>query len=167
MEPSRDRTNDPVSAARGRFALLVAAVACGILAVQGWQAWTARDARVEGVVDAGAAGPLSPRVAGPSVAVEIDFGNGVRYEYAALPWFEGMTVGDALDAAAALRPAIAFREQGTGAGAFLDALGGVANEGAQRRNWLYSIDGRSGEVSYRVAPLLPGTRVLWSFAAGE
>jgi hypothetical protein len=171
METSRDRTNDPVSAARGRFAALLAVVAGVALALQGWQAWTARDAQVEGVVegvvDAGAAGPPSSPVEGPSVSVEIDFGNGVRYEYAALPWFEGMTVGDALDAAAAARPAIAFREQGTGAGAFLDALGGIANEGADRRNWLYRVDGRPGEVSYRVAPLQPGMRVLWSFAAGE
>jgi hypothetical protein len=105
--------------------------------------------------------------AGPSVALAIDFGNGIRCEYAALPWFPGMTVGDALDAASAARPGLEFAAWGRESQAFLTSLGGIANEGREGRNWLYRIDGRPGEVSFRIAKLEAQARVLWIFTTGE
>lgn len=108
-----------------------------------------------------------PAPAGEQVALTIDFGNGARREFDALPWREGMTVGDAMAAAREFQPAIAYTQRGTAAGAFLTSLEGVANEGSDGRNWLYRVDDLPGESSFAVHPLAPGQRVLWIFDRGE
>lgn len=104
---------------------------------------------------------------GPTVGLTIDFGNHIRREYDALAWSADMTVGAALDAAAAAHPGLAFRQQGEGAMTFLVEFDGVANQGGGGRNWLYSVDGRHAKVSFRVCPLKPGQRVLWAFRQEE
>jgi hypothetical protein len=102
-----------------------------------------------------------------SVILTIDFGNGARLHYDALPWHAEMTVGEVMDLAARFRPGIAYLSIGEGPGALLTSLGGVANEGAGGRNWLYQVGDRRGDVSFAVCPLSPGDRVLWSFEVGE
>ncbi|QDT70878.1 hypothetical protein I41_00310 [Lacipirellula limnantheis] len=110
----------------------------------------------------------TPRTAaGETVALEIDFGNGARREYAALPYRDGMTVGDALRLARDFGPGLAFASQGEGKMSFLTSLDGVANQGPGGRCWLYEIDGKPGDVSYEVQPLVAGQRVLWRFAEPE
>ena len=104
---------------------------------------------------------------GETVALEIDFGNGAKREFAALPWRAGMTVADLMLQAREFRPGIDFTQQGEGAGGFLTSLDGLQNQGASGRNWRYEVDGRHGEVSFSVQDLQPGMRVLWEFAAEE
>ena len=108
-----------------------------------------------------------PAVAGEMVALEIDFGNGARREYAALPYRDDMTVGDALRLARDFGPGLAFTHQGEGELSFLTSLDGVANQGAGGRFWLYQVDGERADVSYEVQPLSAGQRVLWQFKEPE
>lgn len=100
---------------------------------------------------------------GETAALEIDFGNGVRKEFAALAWREGMTVADLLTVASEFRPGVNFTVEGSGGGGFLTSLDGVKNQGGSGRNWRYQVDGRHGEVSFSLQPLTPGARVLWEF----
>ncbi|MBX3433838.1 MAG: DUF4430 domain-containing protein [Pirellulales bacterium] len=110
---------------------------------------------------------LSPSPQGASASLAIDFGNGARREFAALPWRPQMTVADLMEAAREFRPGIVYEQQGTGAGAFLTALEGVAGEGAGGRWWQYLVNGRPANDSFGVHQLNAGDRVLWRFAAGD
>ncbi len=104
---------------------------------------------------------------GETVALEIDFGNGAKKEFSALPWRAGMTVADLMLQAREFCPGIDFTQQGKGAGGFLTSVDGLRNQGASGRNWRYEVDGRHGEVSFSVQELQPGMHVLWEFAGEE
>ena len=112
--------------------------------------WTPRDAPV-----------------GEAVGLSIDFGNGARREFDALPWQAGMTVADLMNAAREFRPEIAFRHQGEGASALLTSLEGVGGEGPGGRYWLYWVNDEPAHDSFGIHPLKPGDRVLWRFTAEE
>lgn len=109
----------------------------------------------------------SPRPQGETVALEIDFGNGASKQFAALPWREGLTVADLLQAAAEFRPGIAFTQKGEGETGFLTALDGLKNGGAGGRNWRYEVNGQHGQASFCLQQLEPSDRVLWKFAGEE
>jgi hypothetical protein len=109
----------------------------------------------------------SPRPAGETVSLTVDFGNGARREFT-LPWTEGMTVGELMERARDALPGIAFSQQGEGKMAFLTSLEGVANEqGASGRYWLYSVDGQHAKVSFAEQPVDAGAAILWEFRRGE
>ena len=79
-----------------------------------------------------------------------------------------MTLGELMEQGRTFRPALTFAFKGEGPMAFLTSLEGVANEtGAEGRYWLYSVDGKHGEVSFAVQPLAAGAAVLWEFRRGE
>lgn len=122
----------------------------------------------DAVVDAAAASwTPAPRPNGETVALVIDFGNGARREFAALAYRDGMTVGDLMRQARDFRPPIRFATKGEGEMSFLTSLENVGNEGGGGRNWLYSVDGKTGEMSFEICPLTPGAAVLWEFRQGE
>jgi hypothetical protein len=102
-----------------------------------------------------------------TVSLAIDFGNGARREFAALPWKDGMTVADLLKSATAFRPGLAFSQQGEGAQAFLTSLDGVAGRAEGSRFWLYEVNGEPGKVSFAIQRLAAGDRVLWAFKPPE
>ncbi|MCH8840762.1 MAG: hypothetical protein IH831_08835 [Planctomycetes bacterium] len=104
---------------------------------------------------------------GSTVALEIDFGNGAKWQFAALPWQAGMTVAQLMEVAREFRPGIEFDQQGEGAGGLLTAIDGLKNEGSGGRNWRYRVDDHNGEVSFCLQPIEPGMRVLWEFATGD
>ena len=87
----------------------------------------------------------SPRPEGPSVSLEVDYGNGARRSWAALPWTQGMSVLDALVAAAAFRPGLTYELRGTDQAALVTSIDGLLNLGDGGRNWLYSVDGERGD----------------------
>jgi hypothetical protein len=93
------------------------------------------------------------------VSLTIDFGNGRRQEFESVAWHQGMTVADSLSAARGL----ATSQKGSGSGAFLTEINGVANEGADGRNWMYEVNGAGADRSFAVYVLRPGDRVLWTF----
>jgi hypothetical protein len=102
-----------------------------------------------------------------AVALEIDFGNGARREFAALRWSSGMTVADVMKLAASFRPGLSYSQQGSGAGAYLTSVDGVTAEASIGRFWIYEINGKSGKVSFAIQPLAAGDRVLWAFKQPE
>lgn len=100
---------------------------------------------------------------GETVRLTLDFGNGVRKEFASLAWQPNMTVADVLAAAEAYRPGITYVQQGVGESGFLTSLDGLGNEGAGGRNWLYRVDDRHAHVSFCLEKVEPGMHVLWTF----
>jgi hypothetical protein len=110
---------------------------------------------------------VPPEAGLETVSLEVDFGNGARREYAALPWREGMTVGDQMRLAQAYRPGLRFSSTGQGELTLLTSLDGVANEGPGGRSWFYELDGQAAQQSYEVQPLAAGERVLWVFKRSE
>jgi hypothetical protein len=131
----------------------------------------------EGDAATQADGPAAERAAAESadlpanqtVGLAIDFGDGRRREWKSIAWREAFTVADAL---AAVREegvkankvaALSFSQQGTGASAFLSEMDGVANEGAERRNWMYRVNGERADRSFAIYELKPGDQVLWTF----
>jgi hypothetical protein len=101
-----------------------------------------------------------------SASLVVDYGDGVEVHFTDLKWREGMTVLDALSAAKAHRHGIAFTQRGTGSSALVTKIGDVANEG-DGKNWIYSVNGKTGEVSAGVQQLKGGDAVLWRFQKYE
>jgi len=103
------------------------------------------------------------RPSGQQVLLTINYGGGRPLQNEEAPWRVGMTVADLLQG----EPRVSFAVQGSGASAFLTQLGGIANEGAGGRNWVYSVNGKPGDRSFAVYELQPNDHVLWTFARGE
>jgi hypothetical protein len=104
---------------------------------------------------------------GESISLAVDFGDRRRQQYEPIVWRDGMTVRDALAAAADSSGSATFAQQGSGEAAFLTQIDGVENEGADGRNWTYTVNGKLGDRSFAIYPLRPGDQVLWTFAAGQ
>ena len=109
----------------------------------------------------------APRPASETVSLTIDFGNGARRTFAALPWHDGIMLADLMAEARHFRPSITYAQTGTGAQAFLTSLEGVAQQAGQGNFWFYEINGKRGTCSFGVQPLNPGDRVLWTFGPQE
>jgi len=105
----------------------------------------------------------APQPTGQTVRLTIDFGNGAKKEFAALPWQSDMTVADLLVAARQFRPNITFMQLGEGERGFLSSLDGLSNEGAGGRNWLYRVNGKHAHASFCVEKIEPGAHILWTF----
>ena len=105
----------------------------------------------------------SLRPTGQTASLSINFGNGAKKEFVALPWQAEMTVADLLERAREFRPGIRFKQIGSGESGFLTSLDGLANEGAGGRNWIYQVDGQHAHVSFCLEKIEPGTHVLWTF----
>jgi hypothetical protein len=96
------------------------------------------------------------------VSLAIDFGEGGGRKYEPAKWREGMTVLDLTRETP--RPDLELNVQGSGASAFVASLDGVGNEGADGRNWTYTVNGKRGDRSSAIYELRPGDQVLWTFA---
>jgi hypothetical protein len=93
------------------------------------------------------------------VSLTIDFGDNKRRIYPRMKCYDGMTVADLLDRSSDLP----FQRIGAGESAMLTELGGVPNEGAGGRNWIFSVNGKDGDKSFEIYQLHPQDKVLWSF----
>jgi len=109
----------------------------------------------------------APQPQGETVALTIDFGNGARQLFEALPWREGLTVEKLMQEAAAYRPGIHFTQQGTGEAGFLQSIEGLKNREGSGGNWTYEVNGRYAKTGFCLQKLEPGDRVLWKFAGRE
>ena len=110
-----------------------------------------------------------PLAAGRTVRLVVDFGDGVEWHFTKLPWRKGLTVADALHAAAAHKRGVPIRTKGSGATTLVVEVGNLKNEGgaADARNWLYWVNDQSADVGAGARELQPGDRVLWKFAKYE
>ena len=143
-----------------QFPLLLAVLLLGIIL------WGQRPT-VEQPATTSANGPPSPIPTGDVVRLEIDFGNGARRTFDALPYRPDMTVADVMSAAREFRPGITFTQVGEGARGLLTGLEGVKNEGASGRNWRYEVAGSPGTRSFCVVPVAAGELVRWTFAGDD
>jgi hypothetical protein len=98
----------------------------------------------------------------PTIALTIDYGDGVQKHFPRLAWKESMTVLDALQAAQDHPRGITFRYRGRGATAFLVQIDDLENQGRDR-NWLYRINGKLADRSFAVQTVQPKDRITWEF----
>ena len=113
--------------------------------------------------------PVAPAVAAQKAAtvqLVVDYGDGAELRFKALPWKEGMTVLDALNAAQAHRHGITFVTRGKGSSTLVTKIGDLANEG-DGKNWLYSVNEKRGEVSAALQKVEPSDAILWRFEVYE
>jgi len=136
-----------------RLPLLLVLVLAAIFFTRGRGLWNAAP---KAEVDAP---PAAAGTAREPVSLSIDFGGERRRDFESLPWHDGMTVAGLMSEATSLELA----QMGSGQGAFMRAIDGVANEGADGKNWTYEVNGQSADRSFAVYTLRPGDRVLWSF----
>jgi hypothetical protein len=104
---------------------------------------------------------------GDTVGLEIDFGNGARRVFEALPYQAEMTVADVMDQARQFQPAITYVQVGDGAGGFLAELEGLKNEGASGRNWQNDRAGTTGSKRFCLQTVAAGQVVRWTFAGKD
>ena len=100
--------------------------------------------------------------AAKTVRMVVDYGDGVQKHFTKLAWREGMTVLDALVAAAKHPRGIKIKYRSKGATAFLTKIDDLENEG-RARNWVYRVNNKLADRSFGVFPLKPGDTVLWKF----
>ncbi len=97
-----------------------------------------------------------------TVALVIDYDDGVEKHFRELPWKAGMTVLDVIQAAQRHPRGSQFVYRSEGDTAFLTQIDDVKNEGSGR-NWIFSINGQLGKRSFAVTEVKSGDRVLWKF----
>lgn len=107
--------------------------------------------------------PKQPPRKPNTIALIVDYGDGVETHFSAIPWKEGMTINDALGFAAKHRHGISFKARGKGATALLHRIDDLENQGGGGLNWIFRVNGKLGDRSYAVTPLDDGDRVLWKF----
>ena len=138
-----------------------------------------RRALVAGLAAIGWAVGLLWSIASPAVAADqdaaktvqmvVDFGDGVEIHFTRLPWKEGQTVADAVALTDARPHGAKFTRIGAGETMLVTQIGDVKNEGggADRRNWLYQLNGKLAENGIGAQTLAPGDIVLWKFNRHE
>ena len=97
-----------------------------------------------------------------TVAMVIDYDDGVEKHFRQLAWKPGMTVLDVLQAAKQHPRGIQFVHRGAGDTAFLTQIDDLKNEGSGR-NWIFLINGKLGQRSFAVTEVKASDRVLWKF----
>ena len=101
----------------------------------------------------------------PTVAVVVDFGDGLIWTYS-VEHKAGMTILDAMTIAKARSPRpLRFSHKGSGESAFLISIDETANEGGGRssKNWFYRVNDQLGDESFGLKELNAGDKVLWHF----
>jgi len=97
-----------------------------------------------------------------TVALVIDYADGVQKHFPQMRWKDGMTVLDLLEAAQKHPRGIRFEYRGRGATAFLLQIDDLKNEG-RGRNWVYRVNGKLADRSFAVQKLEARDRVVWEF----
>ena len=97
-----------------------------------------------------------------TVAMVIDYDDGVEKHFRQLAWKPGMTVLEVLQAAKQHPRGIQFMHRGDGDTAFLTQIDDLKNEGSGR-NWIFLINGKLGQRSFAVTEVKASDRVLWKF----
>lgn len=108
-------------------------------------------------------GPALPANSIEQVSLSLDFGDGQQEEFSSIPWRSGMTIADLFHEV----PGVSISQKGTGKIAFLTGINGIENQGADGRNWIYEVNGQSGDRSFADYELYAGDSVLWTFRASR
>ena len=95
-----------------------------------------------------------------TVAVVIDYNDGVQKHFRRITWRSNMTVLDAMVAAQKHPRGIRFKYRGKGATALLVRIDDLENS-AQGRNWLYRVNGKLADRSFGTWKVQAGDTILW------
>lgn len=114
-------------------------------------------------VTSDSAGASSTAKGNNQIELTIDYGDGVEKRFKALPWTEGLTVLEALQAADKHPRGIELAFRGSGSTSFVYRIDDLENRGA--KGWTYQVDGQAAKKSAGVSSLRPGSKVLWKFGA--
>jgi len=111
------------------------------------------------------AGMLREATAEPAQTVHliVDYGDGTMKAINDLPWKQGQTVLDMMNAAKARPRGISFEVRGAGASAVLIKIDDLASEGAGKKNWQFWVNAAYGNRSFSIYELQPQDTVLWRF----
>ncbi len=103
-----------------------------------------------------------------TIQLVIDYGDGVRKSFAALPWHEKMTIRGVLDEARAHSHGISYVARGSGEEAMLTKLDDLENQlGEKAKDWTYDVNDRQGDKSFDAWEVRPGDVILWKFGVYE
>jgi Domain of unknown function (DUF4430) len=107
--------------------------------------------------------------AAQTVRLVVDYGDGVLKIFDRLPWANGNTVLDTLNAAKASAHGITFNYSGNGPTAFLTDIDGVQNQGggAAAKNWQYWVNTTYADRSFAVFPVQAADTIFWRFATDQ
>lgn len=107
----------------------------------------------------------APIPAAASVSLTIDYKDGARKVFAALPHSADMTVLDVLNLAARHPHGITYISSGSGESAFVKQIDDLKNQGggAKARNWQFLVNGNVGTRGAGATRLKPGDGVVWDF----
>lgn len=116
--------------------------------------------------------PVAPAAAAEASAAEqavkvvVDFADGVEWHFTAVPWTEGMTVMDTLEAAPKGPRGLSYKSRGSGETAFVTEIAGIANEvgTGRKRNWIYKVNDELAKRGAGVVTVKPGDVVKWTYS---
>jgi hypothetical protein len=109
------------------------------------------------------AAPQSAADSGKSVSLTIEYGAGRKREFTAVPWHDGMTIDDLMNAATQLPDPISYGVAGDHALTMLTRIDNTYNQWEGGSNWTYKVNDVPGDRSLAIYELRPGDRVLWTF----
>lgn len=98
-----------------------------------------------------------------AIRLIFDYSDGAQKVLTRTPWKSKMTLGEAMDLAAAHKHGVKFTRRGRGSTAFVEKIDDLKNQGAKGPNWIFRVNGKLGDKSYAITPVKPGDTVLWKF----
>lgn len=100
-----------------------------------------------------------------SVKLIIDYNDGVEKHWTSIPWKEGMTVLDAMQAAKRHPHGLDFRFTGKGDSAFLTQIDDLKNEGGGdgKKNWILRVNQKLATEGFGVYRLKSKDVIRWKF----
>ena len=101
-----------------------------------------------------------------TVRLTIDYGDDVKKQFTRLAWSKGMSVLDALQAAARHPRGIRFEHRGAKATVFVVSIDDLENGGGGKnaRNWTFRVNGSLAKQSAALTRLQPGDKITWKYA---
>lgn len=97
------------------------------------------------------------------VSLTIEFGDGAKKRFPAIPWEQDMTVFDTLEWAADQPDGIRFEHRGQGALALVDQIDDLKNGGGNGKNWIFRVNGKLANSSCGVSRIAAGDEISWKF----
>lgn len=100
-----------------------------------------------------------------TVHLAVDYGDGVMKTIMDIPWTQGQTVLDVMNAAKARPHGITFEFRGSGSSAFLTKIDDLTSQGGgmAKKNWQFWVNAVYGNRSFGVYEVQPQDTVLWRF----
>jgi tripartite-type tricarboxylate transporter receptor subunit TctC len=101
-----------------------------------------------------------------TVHLIVDYGDGTMKAINDIPWSQGQTVLDMMNAAKARPRGITFESRGSGPTALLTKIDDLASQGggSGAKNWQFWVNEAYGNRSFGIYEVKPQDTVLWRFA---